>query len=377
MKVKEFETYNFNGARIRVPSDLNIENWYKYKSILSEPEVIDYLEFGFPLGFDYTHHPIPTHKNHKSALDYASYIDSYLRKEVEYKAMAGPFDKLPFTWGMVSPFMSGDKNEGTDRRVIVDLSYPPGNSVNDGIARDSYLGTDFKLQLPTALSLRDAIRVTGPGTVLWSTDLERAYRQLRLEPLDYPLMGLMWREKYYFDLSIAFGGRNGAKCCQQVTQSVVEILRSENHNALSYIDDLAGYSSDMNKATQAAARCSQLLTELGLHEAKSKATAPATNMTWLGISFDTQAMSMYIPPNKLNKVVSLAREWKDKKSATAKHIRQFFGRLFFLATCDHTLRLFVNRMTELLRGTFNDHDVIQLTTGFHEDLDWINTFLTD
>ncbi len=79
---------------------------------------------------------------------------------------------------------------GGGRYVILDLSYPAGGSVNDGVSKESYLGEKFKLNLPSVLTLRDAIREQGKGCKLWSTDMSRAYRQLRSDPSDYPLLGI-------------------------------------------------------------------------------------------------------------------------------------------------------------------------------------------
>ena len=43
-----------------------------------------------------------------------------------------------------------------------------------------------------------------PGCYLYSRDMARAYRQLRSDPLDWPLTGLTWNSKYYFDMSVPF-----------------------------------------------------------------------------------------------------------------------------------------------------------------------------
>ena len=44
-----------------------------------------------------------------------------------------------------SPLMSVPKEE-TKRRVIVDFSFPPGKSVNDGISRTTYLDFDVEFK---------------------------------------------------------------------------------------------------------------------------------------------------------------------------------------------------------------------------------------
>lgn len=45
----------------------------------------------------------------------------------------------------VSPLNTVPKKDTTDRRVILDLSWPPGTSVNDGILPNVVDGSEFPL----------------------------------------------------------------------------------------------------------------------------------------------------------------------------------------------------------------------------------------
>ena len=75
--------------------------------------------------------------------------------------------------------------------VVVDLSFPHGNSINDSIPKDSYLGKPFSLRLPGIDALVDIITRKGPGCFLFKKDLSRAYRQLRIEVVSYrPLLAV-------------------------------------------------------------------------------------------------------------------------------------------------------------------------------------------
>ncbi|MCP3871232.1 MAG: hypothetical protein GY703_24665, partial [Gammaproteobacteria bacterium] len=199
------------------------------------PIVIEYLKYRFPIGHNHMYLPEYTYINHQSALNNADAVQAYLDKEVRLGAMLGPFPVKPFTWIAVSPMLCRDKDNGTAKRVIVDLSYPAGRSVNDGIDKEDYLGASIDLSLPSALSLKHRIRELGKDAWLWSVDLIRAYRQLRGDPLDYPLLGLHWEGLWYVDSSIAFGLRTGALPMQTVTQSIIEILETKGHRALAYI----------------------------------------------------------------------------------------------------------------------------------------------
>ncbi len=365
---------NYLGERVLINSALNATGWEKYRGILSEPEVVDFVKYGFPTGHDHKQLPSTTLINHSSATKYAPEVDEYLKREIEHGSIVGPLHTKPFHWTKASPLMTREKGSEGGRRVILDLSYPPCGSVNDGIPKDSYLGQKFKLKLPSPLSLRDAIRESGQGCWLWSTDMARAYRQLCSDPIDYPLLGIFWRSKWFIDLSIPFGLRHGAKCCQQVTGAITHILKSKGHFGLSYIDDLAGVHTHKEQSQAAFDSCSAIMSELGLTEAKDKRTAPSTTMTWLGVRFNTQNMLMFIPQEKLQQVAALVKDWTTRSTCTLPQLRSLLGKLFFVASCSTTLRLFCNRMLDSLREA-NEHEEITLSDDFRLDLLWIDEFM--
>ena len=58
-----------------------------------------------------------------------------------------------------SPLLTRPK-DGDKRRVIMDLSYPKGNSVNYFVDKDAFNGTQFTLHFPTVDDIADDIIAT-------------------------------------------------------------------------------------------------------------------------------------------------------------------------------------------------------------------------
>ena len=83
--------------------------------------------------------------------------------------------------------------DASTRRVIIDLSWPLGHSVNSDIDKTSYLGTDFSLALPTVDHITDKLKTLGKGAHIYKIDISRAFRHIKVDPLDYNLLGLQWR----------------------------------------------------------------------------------------------------------------------------------------------------------------------------------------
>ena len=136
-KVRQTGLPNFMSARIPVESQLNIDKWKEALVDYWDQQLIQLLEYGFPLDFNRTCKLRHEGVNHNSANQFPSDIEAYISEETHYGAIIGPFDKNPIEGGHISPFMTRHKPDSDRRRVIIDLSWPIGKSVNAGIDKES------------------------------------------------------------------------------------------------------------------------------------------------------------------------------------------------------------------------------------------------
>ena len=146
------------------------------------------IRFGFPLDYDREGNLHSQEVNHPSAVDYPEDINTYLAEEIQYDAILGPYDTKPIKNLHISPMMTREKPNAPARRVIIDLSFPQGQSVNAGIPRDQYLTTPFVLKLPTVDTIIDQVKALGRGCKLYKVDISRAFRHVKLDPLEYDLL---------------------------------------------------------------------------------------------------------------------------------------------------------------------------------------------
>ena len=102
----------------------------------------------------------------------------------------------------------------------MDLSWPPGSSVNEGISCDEYDGQLFHLRYPTVDDISELIVKPGVGCFLIKRDLRRAYRQFPIDPVDYPLLGYLWKDMLYFETVLPMGLRSLAMACQRITSAI-------------------------------------------------------------------------------------------------------------------------------------------------------------
>ena len=137
------------GKQIPVKSPLNADAFASYLQDYWDWELVLLLKYGFPLGFNYDSEIKSDKINHKTAIQFPEHVSHYIQEELKHDALIGPFETCPFDKFHTSPFLTRDKSSSDKRRVIVDLSWPKGKAINDGISGQTYSGTEFILTYPT------------------------------------------------------------------------------------------------------------------------------------------------------------------------------------------------------------------------------------
>ena len=260
--VRETNNPNFMLARILVKGQLNVEAWCEHLGEYWDQQLLQLIRFGFPLDFnracDITNEP----GNHKSAVDYPNDIDAYIAEEQKYDAILGPFNEKPICGGHSSPFMTRAKPNSDRCRVIIDLSWPLGASVNAGIDKNTYLDTLFALTFPTVDDITNELKRLGRGAFLYKIDISRVFRHVKVDPGDYDLLGLEWNG-HYVDTCVPFGARHGSQIFQCLSDAIRYVMRHKGFTIIDYIDDYVGVG--VPSVTWASFHTlPKLMTQLGL-----------------------------------------------------------------------------------------------------------------
>ena len=111
--------------------------------------------------------------------------------------------------------LSRPKPSSAYRRIIVDLSWPQDAAVNTSLDSEFHLNSLCKLSFPTIDQMIDAVvQCEKIGKCyMYKVDLERAFRNLRVDPRDYKHLGLFWDDLYFLDTGIPFGLIFGSFFC--------------------------------------------------------------------------------------------------------------------------------------------------------------------
>ena len=206
---------NYLGALVPVPTywDLDL-----LENLLEdyEDKLVDFFRYGWPMSRSILPLTNGSAKvNHKGAIDFLESINQYLASEHSNNTLLGPFFANPFPDRTASsPINSAPKYNSEERRVILNMSFPPGHSINDGIDKDKYLGTLIDLAYTNINFFATMVKAIGPGALMYKRDLHRAYCQIWMDPFNVPYQGFFWQDAFYFDTVLVMGYTSSTYICQ-------------------------------------------------------------------------------------------------------------------------------------------------------------------
>ncbi len=363
-----------------VHTPLRLEAWEKALAAHPDPAFARYicqgLRHGFRIGFRHESPLKPAAGNMESARLHPEAVSGYLQKESRLGRMLGPFMESELVpQSQVSRFGVIPKGHGTGKfRLITDLSYPPGTSVNDGI--DPELCT---LSYTTVEEVAAQAASVGKGALLAKTDIESAYRLVPVHPQDRILQAVRWEGAYYVDPMLPFGLRSAPKIFNAIADALHwHLVKSGISSLFHYLDDYIMVAPPEDHLCQSwlAIMMSQCR-QLGVPIAAHKTEGPATTITFLGIEMDTIAGELRLPQDKLQRLQGLLQQWEKKKCCTRKELESLIDILNHACKVVRPGRSFLRRMIDLLHATHRppaSKVPIRLSQGFRADLAWWREF---
>ena len=152
-------------------SQINPDLWDTYLQDYWDKELPLLKRLGFPLDLDRKSVLKSQEDNHSPARLCPRDIKAYLDEEIQHGPILGPFVAPPLNNHHISPMMTREKPNASHHRVIIDLSFPQGLSVNAGAVKDFYLDTPFTLKLPTIDTITNQVKALGRGCKLYKVDV--------------------------------------------------------------------------------------------------------------------------------------------------------------------------------------------------------------
>ena len=292
-------------------------------------------------------------------------VDQKIAKELDAHRLAGPFATPPFPVFRVSPLGIVPKKTPGDFRMIHHLSYPKGKSVNDGISREHtsvhYANIDKAIR---------RIKHSGVGSYLAKTDVKSAFRILPVNPQDYHLLGLKWKNQYYYDKCMPMGCASSCKTFESFSTAVEWIAQEKLGiaNLLHLLDDFLLIQPTEDQCSKSLYLFFDLCHYLGIPMAPEKTCGPSTILTFAGIELDTIRCESRLPEDKLLKCQHLIAAFLRRKKATLKELQSLIGVLNFACSVVVPGRSFLRRLIDLTIGLRSPHHFVRVSREVKADL---------
>lgn len=305
-------------------------------------------------------------KNHKSARDNKDIVSSKLEKEISLGRVKGPFSKIPFSNFISSPLGLVPKKETGQYRLIHDLSYPKGDSVNSHIPEE-FTSVSYQ-NIETVIEL---VQSYGFNCLMSKADIKDAFRLIPLHPDDYHLLGFHWNDHFYYDMALPMGASSSCQLFESFSTALQWILNERlNIAGISHLLDDFFFvgEADSNACSVALNTFLCLAEELGVPIKSEKTQSPSTCITIYGIEIDSSRMIARLPQDKIAKITSLLLEFKGRRKVTLRELQSLLGLLNFACSVIVPGRAFLRRLFDLTAGHTCPHFRITLNSEARADL---------
>ena len=336
-----------------------------YDSTLKE-HLISGFTYGFRINSSFSKQESGFPKNHKSARDNIDIVNSKLTKEISMGRIKGPFLKPPFTNFISSPLGLVPKKEIGQYRLIHDLSYPKGDSVNSHIPEE-FTSVSYQ-NIETVIEL---VQYYGFNCLMSKADIKDAFRLIPIHPDDYHLLGFHWNGQFYFDRALPMGASSSCQLFESFSTALQWILKERFKIAgISHLLDDFFFvgEANSNKCSVALNSFLCLSEELGVPIKSEKTESPSTCIIIYGIEIDSSMMVARLPQDKIAKITSLLSEFKSRRKVTLRELQSLLGLLNFACSVIIPGRAFLRRLFDLAAGHTCPNFRITLNSEARADL---------
>lgn len=293
-------------------------------------------------------------------------------KECTLGRIAGPFELIPIFNLVISPLGLIPKAEKGKFRIIHDLSFPKGNSVNFGIPKEccsvTYEDYDYFVSLLTSV---------GRGCFIAKADIESAFRIIPVHPRDYHLLGFSFDGQYYYDKCLPMGCSISCKIFEQFSCALQWILQTNFHvmHMSHILDDYIFLSPSQSICNFYLQQFFFMANWLSIPIKHNKTVLPSTCVVVHGIEVDTVKMEARLPQDKLEAASKLVKSFSHRKKVTLRELQSLLGTLQFCCKVIISGRPFLRRLHDLTQGKVKPHFHIRLGKEARLDLAAWSIFL--
>jgi hypothetical protein len=323
------KNYNFPGK-----SKINfheLQKLVKLCKIDNADQILHDVKYGASIGC-MGHARLPSFsKNAESSFGFGPQVTDAICDWIHKGFALGPFkrDQIPKN-AKISSIMCRPKPNGS-ARVILNLSAPKGQSVNDGIDNKYFPAT-----MSSTEKWLCVLNKAGQGCNIVKIDWSDAYKHVAVTPQDVCLQYFSWLGMFFAELCLIFGASSSAGIFDRTAKLIITIViflsGFPKHMICQHLDDTVAAAPAADNSIYEFDKMFQQVAErvgisLAPRDDPDKSFAPCTAGTVLGVFYDTEKWIWKIPDQKLIRLLQLIYDIMDKHVIEAHLIESLAGKI--------------------------------------------------
>jgi hypothetical protein len=329
--------------------------------------LVHYLHFGFTRGFSLNStSPVTPFQstNSHSATSNPSIVYQKIQKEISAGRVAGPFPYVPLQGFITSPLSLVPKKAPGEYRLIHNLSYPLGKSVNSSIPKEH-----SHVQYARVSDFIALLKPLG-AAYMAKSDIQNAFRLIPVNIQDHHLLGFHWNGHYYYDKFLAMGASSSCRIFETFSTAIEFIFKhlQKTNNVTHVLDDFAFCAATAQECQEMLDTFQALCRQLGIPLAAEKTEGPTQTITFLGIELDTKQQLARLPLDKIQKCLDTIDLFLKSSKVTLKEMQSLIGLLNWACNVVVPGRAFLRRLIDSTQGIKKSHHRIRVTQSCKEDL---------
>ena len=163
---------------------------------------------------------------------------------------------------------------------------------------------------------------------LGSVDLSDAYFCIPIHKSYRKFLRFIWKEQLYEFVCLPFGYSLAPRTFTKVLKPLYSLLRSNGMKVCYYIDDTLIIAASKAECSANVHKVIKLLGDLGFKiNLKKSQLDPVTQLTYLGFILDSSTMTISLPEDKIEKIISKCSQLHQSKIATIRQVAEISGLL--------------------------------------------------
>ncbi len=300
-----------------------------------------------------------------SATEQPNVVLAKLHKEIKLGRIAGPFKHRPFANLQCSPIGLVPKHDPGEFRLIHNLSFPSGGSINDFIDKD--ICTVHYNSFDTAV---DLVASSGQRSWVAKSDIKSAFRLLPVAPSDYELLGFVFQGEFYYDKCLPMGCSISCSLFEAFSTFLeFQVKRvSQSVYVTHYLDDFLFVGESQSDCAALLQTFRSVCDQLGVPIAEEKTMGPSQVITYLGLEIDTIQQLVRVPAVKVLALRQQINRFLGKSKLSLREIQSLVGSLNFVCRAVAPGRAFTRRLIGLTLGLRKPHHKVRISAGAKMDL---------